>query len=150
MPNLRLSPNPILLLALLLAVPLSGVAQPSAAGAALPEWDQLSAAQREALVAPLRQRWNDHPEQRSRMLAHAERWQEMEPGQRARARRGAERWRQMDPGKREALRALHARMKTLPEGEREALREQWKTMTPEQRQSWVRAHPAPAGSASGN
>lgn len=151
MPNMRITSSSTLFPMLLLAVaPLFAMARAPGADATLPEWDQLSAAQREALVAPMRQRWNDHPEKRRHMLSHAERWQEMEPGQRDRARRGAERWRQMDPARREALRALYAHMKTLPEAEREALREQWKSMTPEQRQAWVRAHPAPARPAGGD
>lgn len=133
-----------LAIALLLAIALPAAAQPQA-GAALPAWDQLTDAQREALVAPLRQRWDDHPEKRARMLEHAERWQQMDPAERERARRGAERWRQMDPGKREAMRALYAHMRTLPEAERDALRTEWRRMTPEQRRAWVKAHPAPPG-----
>lgn len=130
-----------LALALALLPPLPAVA--GGAEPPLPAWDELSQAQRDALVAPLRQRWNDHPEKRERMLAHAERWQQMGPEQRERARRGADRWRQMDPAKREALRALYARLQVLPEAERAALRQQWKTMTPEQRRAWVEANPAP-------
>jgi len=132
-------------LLLVLAGALPAAAQ-TTSRADLPAWEQLSDAQREALVAPLRQRWNDHPENRARMLEHAERWQRMDPAERERARRGAARWRQMDPGKREALRALYAHMRTLPEAERDALREEWRRMTPEQRRAWVQAHPAPADS----
>ena len=141
MPNVRIRST--LVIALLLAMALPAAAQ-SQAGAALPAWEQLSEAQRETLVAPMRQRWNDHPEKRARMLEHARRWQQMDPAERERARRGAERWRQMDPDKREALRALYAHMRTLPDAEREALRKEWRGMTPEQRRAWVRAHPAPA------
>ena len=112
-----------------------------------PAWEQLSETQREALVAPLRQRWNDHPGKRARMLEHAERWQRMDPAERERARRGAERWRQMDPDKREALRALYAHMRTLPEAQRESLRRECARMTPEQRRAWGQAHPAPPEAA---
>ncbi|HEY4530757.1 MAG TPA: DUF3106 domain-containing protein [Luteimonas sp.] len=131
-----------LLLVLASALPMPAAAQ-SPPGNTLPAWEQLSETQREALVAPLRQRWNDHPEKRARMLEHAERWQRMDPAERERARRGAERWRQMDPDKREALRALYAHMRTLPEAQRESLRKEWSRMTPEQRRAWVQAHPAP-------
>lgn len=141
MPNIH--PRSIAALLLALAFALPAAAQSTAGSAPLPAWDQLSEAQRQALVAPMRQRWNDHPEKRAHMLAHAERWQEMGPEQRERARRGAERWRQMDPDKREAMRALYARLRTLPDAEREALRAQWRAMTPEQRRAWVKANPAP-------
>ena len=146
MPNIRISALVALLLPLLsLAAALPAAAQATGAEESrdLPAWEQLTEAQRETLVAPVRQRWNDHPEKRERMLSHAERWQEMGPEQRERARRGADRWRQMDPEKREALRALYARMRSLPEAEREALREEWKAMTPGQRRAWVKANPAP-------
>lgn len=141
MPTIRTRSITALLLALAFALP--AAAQPSDSAAPLPAWDQLTQAQREALIAPMRQRWNDHPEKRAHMLGHAERWQEMGPEQRERARRGAERWRQMDPDKREAMRALYARLRTLPEAEREALRAEWRAMTPEQRRAWVKANPAP-------
>ncbi|MBJ6985427.1 DUF3106 domain-containing protein [Luteimonas sp. MC1750] len=142
MPNPTIRSTTTALLLALATFTLPAAAQ-TPAGPALPAWDQLSDAQREALVAPLRQRWDDHPERRARMLEHAERWQQMPPEQRERARRGAERWRQMDPEKRGALRALYAHMRTLPEAEREVLRKQWGAMTPAQRRAWVQAHPAP-------
>ena len=139
MPNIRNHALAATLLTVALALP----AALAADGAhTLPAWEQLTAEQRDALVAPVRQRWNDHPEKREHMLSHAERCQEMGPEQRERARRGAERWRKMDPEKREALRALYAHMETLPESRREALRTEWKEMPPEQRRAWVTAHPA--------
>ena len=142
-PNFRSRSIAAALLALALAAALPAAAQPTQDAAALPAWDDLTAAQRDALVAPVRQRWNDRPEKRAHMLSHAERWQEMDPAQRERARRGAHRWQQMEPEKREAMRALYSRMKALPEGEREALRTQWKEMSPEQRRAWVKVNPAP-------
>ena len=63
---------------LLLAVPMMATAQsapaaarpsgspPPAAEPVLPAWDQLSPEQRDALVAPLRERWNDSPQERAR------------------------------------------------------------------------------------
>lgn len=146
MPNIRNRSIACALLAVALALPAAAAPPATAGDAPLPAWEQLSDAQREALVAPLRQRWNDHPEKRARMLSHAERWQQMGPEQRERARRGADRWRQMEPEKREALRALYARMQALPEADREALRRQWEAMTPEQRRAWVKANPAPPAS----
>lgn len=143
MPKLRIRSSAAALLLVLSAAVLPAAADPTRDDAIPPAWEQLSDAQREALVAPLRQRWNDNPGKRARMLEHAERWQQMDPEQRASARRGAERWRQMDPEKRDALRALYAHMRTLPEAERETLRRSWETMTPAQRRDWVSAHPAP-------
>ena len=130
------------LLALALAAVHPAFAQ-SGGGTALPDWDRLTPAQQAALVAPLRQRWDDNPAERAKMLERAERWRTMTPEQRRRARHGVERWKKMDAGKREEMRALHGALRDLPEGERDALRERWKKMTPEQRRAWVEAHPAP-------
>lgn len=115
--------------------------QPSATP--LPAWEQLTPAQRETLVAPLRERWNAEPESRHRMLDHASRWQAMTPEQRKRARHGMHRWQEMRPEQREEMRALFAKMRALdPEG-RAALKAKWRQMTPEQRADWVKANPAP-------
>ena len=67
-------------------------ARAPAAEAPLPAWDQLSAEQREALVAPLRERWNAAPAERARMLERARRWESMPPEERERARRGMRRF----------------------------------------------------------
>lgn len=148
MPNIRTrSALAAALLPLALALALPAAAQSprgEAATAPPPAWDQLTDAQRELLVAPVRERWNDNPDKRARMLAHAERWRDMPPEQRERARRGVHRWEGMEPEERDAMRALYAHMRTLPEAERSALRERWKAMTPVQRREWVKAHPAPA------
>jgi len=136
----------VLLAALLLALCATpAFAQP--AGPALPAWDQLTPAQREQLIAPLRERWNnaDAP-QRQRMLAHAQRWQQLTPEQRRRAHHGVQRWQHMDPAQREQMQALFASIRPLPrEQQREILR-QWRQMTPEQKQAWLKAHPAPPAS----
>ena len=52
----------------------------------LPDWDKLTPQQREALIAPVRERWNGEPEERPRMLERAQRWKSMTPEQRGRAR----------------------------------------------------------------
>jgi len=127
-------------LALALAT-LAGPAVAQSTDAPLPEWDQLTAAQREALVAPVRARWNNEPEKRARMLRHAERWQQMTPEERERAHHGMKRWRDMSPERREEARALYHRMRHMPEEERRALRERWKEMTPEQRREWLERNP---------
>ena len=55
------------------------------AQATMPSWEQLTPAQRETLVAPLRERWNASAGERARMFRHAERWRAMTPEQRNRA-----------------------------------------------------------------
>lgn len=127
--------------ALLFAGTLSGVhAQEKPAAATLPAWDQLSDAQRQLLVAPLRERWDSRPADRARMLERAQRWQEMTPEQRKRARHGMHRWEKMDPEHRERMRALFSKMRGMDKEERKALRAQWREMTPEQRKAWVEAN----------
>ncbi|WP_462115810.1 DUF3106 domain-containing protein, partial [Lysobacter xanthus] len=83
---------------LLLAAALPAQAQVQAKSTAtLPDWEHLTPAQREQLVAPLRDRWNANPDARTRMLGHAQRWSRMTPEQRGQARRGMERWQGMSP-----------------------------------------------------
>ena len=109
----------------------------------LPTWERLTPEQRERLITPLRDRWNNEPDARARMLAHAQRWQDMTPEERSKARSGMKRWRHMDPGQREQMRTLFARMRALDPQQREELKAKWRQMTPAQREAWVRAHPAP-------
>jgi hypothetical protein len=131
--NLRLT------LALLL---LSLSATSGAQTAALPDWDRLTPQQREALIAPVRDRWNDAPPpQRERMLQHGQRWQSMTPEQRELARRGRHRFENMSPEQREQARALFAQMRGMTPAQRDALRERWASMSPEQRQEWLKANP---------
>lgn len=105
-----------------------------------PDWERLSAAQREAIVAVVRERWNSNPRQRARMLQHAERWQRMTPEQRRSAQHGQRRWEQMSPEQRRQAREAFKQGRHLPSSERAALREKLKAMTPEQRREWLRTH----------
>ncbi len=105
-----------------------------------PEWERLSPAQRDALIAVIRERWNAEPQQRTRMLQHAERWQRMTPEQRKRAQKGQRRWDQMSPEQRKQARAKFDLGRDLPPEQRAALREQLKAMTPEQRREWMRKY----------
>lgn len=128
----------VLVLAL---APLAAGAQPQAA-APLPAWDQLTAEQRELLLAPVRERWNrSDADRRAHMLEHARRWQSMTPEQRERARHGMKRWRDLPPAQRHQARALFEHTRAMPEAERKAMIKRWKAMTPEQREAWVKAHP---------
>ncbi len=133
-----MKPRLILALALL---PLSATSW--AQTSPLPEWDKLTPQQREALIAPVRDRWNDAPPpQRERMLQHGQRWQGMTPEQRELARRGRHRFENMSPEQREQARALFAQMRDMTPAQRDALRDRWEKMTPEQRQEWLKANPA--------
>ncbi|TYT23144.1 DUF3106 domain-containing protein [Luteimonas viscosa] len=137
-----MSSRTLLLVLVLATAPLAAFAQSSAPAAPLPSWEQLTPAQRELLLAPVRERWNDSPPgKRQHMLEHAQRWQAMTPEQRRHARHGMKRWRDMPPEKREQARALFEHTRGLPEAERKAMIARWKAMTPEQRKAWVEAHP---------
>ena len=134
--------RPTLTLALLASAIPAVAADPPAS--ALPAWEQLTPAQRETLIAPVRERWNTQPDERARMLERAQRWQQMTPEQRKRARHGMQRWEHMSLEQREQMRALYAKMSTLDQEQRKALKAQWREMTPDQRRAWVKANPAPA------
>lgn len=109
----------------------------------LPAWEQLTQAQRDTLVAPIRERWNREPGERVRILERARRWAEMPPEQRARARHGMKRWEHMSPQKRAEARALFHAMRGMDEAQRKAFLEQWQQMSPRQRSEWASVHPAP-------
>jgi len=114
--------------------------------ATLPEWDRLTPQQREALVVPVRERWNSSPEKRARMLDHAQRWRQMTPEERKRAHRGVRRWQHMDPEQRTQMRAFYERTRDLTPEQRKAEREKLKAMTPAQRRAWMEQAAPPAGS----
>ncbi|MEN5426058.1 DUF3106 domain-containing protein [Stenotrophomonas pennii] len=112
--------------------------------AAPPAWEQLTPAQRDALVAPLRDRWNSAPPaHRQRMLQHGQRWQSMTPEQRDQARKGMRRFDGMTPEQREQARALFAKMRGMTPEQRTELRARWGTMSNDQRRQWVRDTPPP-------
>ena len=130
-------------LLLAIALPTLALAQSAAPAApAPPTWQQLSAAERDTLIAPLRDRWNDADAAgRQRMLEHARRWQSMTPEQRREARKGMHRWEHFTPEQRDQARALYEHMRGMDPAQRRALREQWHAMTPEQRKAWLDQHP---------
>jgi len=125
------------LLVLLLALPLAGLAQ-TAPPSALPAWDKLSPEQREALIAPVRERWNAAPDERARMLEHAQRWKAMSPEEREKARRGMRRFDNMPPEERERARVIFIQTRKMTPEQRTRFQERWEHMSPEQREQWLR------------
>lgn len=131
------------------AVALAFAALPASAvdpapAAALPDWDRLTPAQRELLVAPIRERWNANPADRARMLEHANRWRGLSPEQRRKFRRGVGRFEDMTPEQRAEARAVFQHMRRLDPEQRRALREKLKRMTPAERQAWLKSQAVPA------
>lgn len=105
---------------------------------ALPEWGQLTPQQRETLIAPLRDRWNESTDERARMYEHARRWQAMTPQQRELAQRGMHRFEHMDPQQRRDAKVLFVKMRGLSAEQRAKLRDEFKAMSPEQKRQWIR------------
>lgn len=140
---MRLPSNPVLLGVALLALAGTVRAAPPAVDTPLPAWEQLTPAQREQLIAPIRDRWNAEPAQRRRMLNHAQRWQSLTPEQRQHARRGVKRWQQMDSEDREQMRMVFDHLHAMPEAERAVFMRKWRAMSAEQKRAWLQAHPAP-------
>lgn len=116
---------------------------PAAATRTYPAWEQLSVAEREMLIAPVRERWNSNPQSRARLMDHAQRWQTMTPEQRRKAHHGMKRWGHMTPEQRTQSRALFGEMRNMTPEQRQELRAKWKAMTPAEREAWIKAHPAP-------
>ena len=123
--------------------PALALAQAQPATAQYPEWDQLTSQQRDALVAPLRERWNTNAGERARMLDRAQRWKAMPAEKRDRARHGMKRWEHMSPEKRTEARALFHAMRGMQAEPRKAFLAEWRRMTPQQRADWLKAHPVP-------
>lgn len=135
--------RPLTTFALVLLLPCCAFAATPAAPTSqepqsMPAWEQLTPAQQAMLIAPVRERWNANPDERARLYERARRWQEMTPEQRQRARHGMKRWQHMDPQQRARARVLFRKMRELPPERRQALREEWKAMTPAQREEWVK------------
>ena len=138
-----ISPSPIPLrpvLLLCLALCMAPALAQTNEKQSLPAWEQLSAADREALIAPIRERWNANPDQRARLMHHAQRWQAMTPEQRRHVRHGMKRWSHLDPEERIRARALYGEMREMTPGQRKGLRARWKAMSPAERDAWIDAH----------
>ena len=134
----------LIVFGLLALWPAIAFAQATTTGATqYPEWDQLTQAQRDAIVAPLRERWNSNPAERARMFERAQRWKAMPGDQRDRARHGMQRWEHMSPEQRGEARALFHAMRGLDKDQRKAFLAQWRQKTPQQKADWLKAHPAP-------
>lgn len=132
----------LLLAASALSMPALATAQ-EAKPAPLPAWEQLTPAQRELLIAPVRDRWNREPERRPQLMEFAKRWQTMPASQRDRARHGMQRWEGMTPEQRDQARALFHAVRAMDKDARRAFMDKWEQMTPQQRADWAKANPAP-------
>ncbi len=133
----------LLFLVLLLAPMLAMAQDKPASTTPLPEWDQLTSAQRDELIAPLRDHWNSSPDERTRLYERAHRWKAMPTDTRQRAHQGMQRWEKMSPEQRQHAQALFHAMRQMDEGERKAFLARWQVMNAQQRSEWVTAHPAP-------
>ena len=134
----------LLLTFVLLLAPLLAAAQDTPASRTpLPEWDQLTSAQRDELIAPLRDRWDSNPDERTRLAERARRWKAMPTDTRQRAHHGMQRWEKMSPEQRQHAKSLFHAMRGMDKAERNAFLAKWHAMTPQQRNDWVAAHPAP-------
>ena len=117
----------------------------TAAAQSLPAWDQLTPAQRDALSAPVKERWNASPEHRAKMLERATKWSSMTPEQRALAAKGRSKFHKMSPEAQNATRAVFYKAQSFKDKtERKTFLDGLRKMTPEQRAAWVKANPAPA------
>ena len=135
-----------MLRAILLALalwPAFAFAQAQPAATQYPEWDQLTPTQREALIAPLRERWNSNPDERSRMVERAQRWKTMPRDQRDRARHGLQRWEHMSPEQRTEARGLFHAMRGMDKEQRKVFLAEWRKKTVQQKAEWMKAHPTP-------
>ena len=132
----------ISLLALILW-PAFAFAQAQPAATQYPEWDQLTPEQRDALITPLRERWNGNPDERPQMIERAQRWKTMPRDQRDRARHGMQRWEHMSPEQRTEARALFHAMRGMDKEQRKTFLADWRLKTPQQKSEWLKAHPAP-------
>lgn len=127
-----------------LALPSLALAQDAKPQPPLPEWNKLTPAQRELLIAPIRERWNNEPERRDQFMDYAKRWKSMPEPRREHARRGMERWEEMSPEQREQARAVFHATRSMDKDARRAFMEKWRAMTPQQRTDWIKAHTAAA------
>ena len=109
----------------------------------LPTWEQLTPAQRELLIAPIRERCDSEPERRPQFMRYAKRWKELPPPQRDHASRGMERWETMSPEQREQARAVFHFVRGMDKDSRRDFMDKWRAMTPQQRSDWAKAHPVP-------
>ncbi|MDR1075296.1 MAG: DUF3106 domain-containing protein [Xanthomonadaceae bacterium] len=129
----------------LLLLPLLSATALAQTSTSQPEWSRLSNAQKETLIAPLRERWDSSPpEERARMLEHAQHWQSMPAEQRNHARHGMRRFDAMTPEQRDRARFFFAYTRDMPPQERARFQQRWREMTPAQRNEWIRSQPQPS------
>ena len=120
--------------------PLCASGTASSAGGESRSWAELPPADRDALAAPTKERWERAtPEQRRRMLDRARFWASLRPEQKQLARSGVERYRDSNAQQRTRLRDAWRRLQSLPPEQREALQRTWQDLSPRQRRAWLEA-----------
>ena len=129
------------LLVLLLAVAMAGGqaragTEPERASPA-PTWQELDSRQQADLVR-FAQGWNRlPPERRAHILQRYLRWQELPAERRETLRQGERNFRQMSVDQRRKIRASLGTVRALPPEEQRRLRQQWRSLTPQQRRDWL-------------
>lgn len=131
-----------LLLVLLANCGLVIAARPAPPGVTVPTWNELDAGQ-QAQLAHLANEWDRLPASR-RVLAlerlqRQARWQQLAPEQRRALREGARHFQDMPPDLRQRMRQSMRAVQALPRPQQRELRALWQSLTPPQREQWLRS-----------
>jgi hypothetical protein len=106
-------------------------------GVRVPDWNELSAAQR-ADLARFEPHWDQMPaSRRVAILERHARWQRESPRARQTIREGERNFQRMTPRQREMMRRSIAAVRKLPPAEQRRLRHRWQAMTPQERSRWL-------------
>lgn len=102
------------------------------------DWDQLPADRQERLRNGARQWSNMNPEERTEAHQRFQEWRQMSPDDQQRLRERFQRFRELPPEKRDAIRNARQWYRSLPQEKQHEMRQQWKNMSPEERQVYRR------------
>lgn len=106
-------------------------------GVRVPEWMDLSPAQRHDLQR-FAGRWNAMPAwRRVQVLERWHRWQAISPAERETLRRGETNFRSLPPALRAQMRRSLAAVARLPPPEQRRLRGIWRQLSPDARRRWL-------------
>jgi hypothetical protein len=129
-------------------VPLQPTVHTSTTVHAGPQWQELSAAQKN-ILQPLAGTWNSlMPERKSKWLAMAQNYPGLAAAEQAKLQSRMVEWAALNPQERERARLNFAETKKLSPNERTADWEAYQALSPEQKQKLAeKAHPKPTGAA---